>query len=120
MFKISTPRIATRASISAIVAVPVLAGLAAFLISGMMESKAAPVGKIGPGYARMQPVDLGKPDKIAYSTPYHSRVATPPVSRTNQPAPSMIAAPVKTPAPPMMIAEAPQSRYSRPDIHRVY
>ena len=74
--------------------------------------------KIGPGYARIPPADFGKPDKVAYSTPYHPHVA-PRESRTNRPAPSMIAVPA-TPAPPMVIARADQSADSRPDIHRIY
>jgi hypothetical protein len=79
------------------------------------------VTKIGPGYARMQPVYLGKPEKVVYSPPYYPRVAAPRVSRISQPAPSSIAAKATTPAAPrIMIVEAAQSSYSRPDIHRVY
>jgi hypothetical protein len=77
-----------------------------------------PAGKIGPGYARMPPPDFGKLDKVVYSAPYYPHVA-PRESRTNRPAPSMIAVPA-TPAPPMVIARADQSADSRPDIHRSY
>jgi hypothetical protein len=77
-----------------------------------------PAGKIGPGYGRLPPADFGKLDKVAYSAPYYPHAA-PRESRTNQPAPSMIAAPA-TPAPPMVIARADRSTDSRPDIHRAY
>jgi hypothetical protein len=35
----------------------------------VVPSEGAPQ-KIGPGYARMQPIDLGKPERVTYSTPY--------------------------------------------------
>jgi hypothetical protein len=78
-----------------------------------------PAGKIGPGYARMLPPDFGKPEKVAYSTPYHARVA-PRGSRTRQPAPAMIAVLTRPPATPMVIARAAPSADSRPDIHRAF
>jgi len=78
-----------------------------------------PAGKIGPGYGRMPPADFGKPEKVAYSTPYRPHVALN-RPRTHQPAPSMIAELTTTPAPPMVIARAEQSTDSRPDIHRIY
>jgi hypothetical protein len=74
----------------------------------------ASVGKIGPGYGRMQPLDLGKPDKVAYATPHYPHGAAPAVLRARQPGP--IARP--SPLPPTMVAEAAQSR--SPDVHRVY
>jgi hypothetical protein len=74
----------------------------------------ASVGKIGPGYGRMQPLDLGKPDKVAYATPHYPHGAAPAVLRARQPSP--IARP--SPLPPTMVAEAAQSR--SPDVHRVY
>ena len=74
------------------------------------------VGKIGPGYGRMQPLDLGKPEKVAYPTPYYPHVTAPTVLRTRQPAPSAIVSPL--PSPPMVIADVAQSR--APDIHRIY
>src|ERR1041384_8672181 len=76
-----------------------------------------PAGKIGPGYARMPPADFGKPEKVMYSPPYHSRVA-PRGSRIGQPAPSMIAALTTTPATPIVIGRAAQSADSRTDIQR--
>lgn len=75
--------------------------------------------KIGPGYARMPPADFGKPEKVAYSTSYYPH-AEPRGPRTNEPAPSGIAALVTAPAPSMVIARAEQSTYRRPDIHRIY
>jgi hypothetical protein len=78
------------------------------------------VTKIGPGYARMQPVYLGKPEKVADSPPYYPRVAMPRVSRISERAPSSGAAKPATPAAPVIIVEATQSAYSRPDIHRIY
>jgi hypothetical protein len=85
--------------------------------NGSVSTRAS-VGKIGPGYGRMQPADFGKPDKVTYSVPYHPQAA-PRASRIDQPAPSTIAAPA-TPAPPMVIARADRSTDSRPDIHRAY
>jgi hypothetical protein len=103
-----------------VVAVSVVAG--AFgatmaLTQGKSASAAivqASVGKIGPGYGRMQPLDLGKPDKVTDATPYYPHGAAPAVLRTRQPGP--IARP--SPLPPTMVAEAAQSR--SPDVHRVY
>ena len=89
-------------------------------IEGASAARAqAPGAKIGPGYARMQPVDLGKPEKVAYSAPYYPHV-TSRAARITQPAPSMVTAPVMTAAPRIMIVEAVQSSYSRPDVHRVH
>jgi hypothetical protein len=95
-----------------------------------------PVKKIGPGYARMQPVDHGKPEKVVYSPPYYPHTATPPASTTRRPAPPVRtaiapanAAPImKAPvmiapatiAAPMAIAGAVRPRYTRPDIHQIY
>jgi hypothetical protein len=119
MFKFNKPRILTMPSISAIVSVPILAAVAAFVICGMMMSNAEAVRKIGPGYARMQPINLGRPEKIAYSTPYYMRVAAPLASRANHLAPSNIAT-LTTASSLVIVAEAVPSSYSRPDIHRVY
>lgn len=81
-----------------------------------------PVGKIGPGYARMRPIDLGKPEKVAYSTPYYPHAAVPRTVRANKhAAPTIIAAPSSSiTAPPIRITAADQSSNSLPDIHRVY
>ena len=107
------------------VAVSVI-GVAFFATMALMPVESAvaagpqvPVGKIGPGYARMQPVDFGKPEKVAYSTPYYPRVVSPRMPTLAKPAPSNIAALVTAP-PKTIIAEAVQSSYSRPDVHRVY
>jgi hypothetical protein len=77
-----------------------------------------PAGKIGPGYARIPLADLGKPEKVAYSTPYYPHPA-PREPRPSQPTPLMIVVPA-TLAPPMVIAQADRSTDSRPDIHRGY
>jgi hypothetical protein len=74
-----------------------------------------PAEKIGPGYARIPPADLGKPEKVAYSTSYYP----PREPRPSQPTPLMIVVPA-TLAPPMVIAQADRSTDSRPDIHRAY
>jgi hypothetical protein len=74
------------------------------------------VGKIGPGYARMQPVNLGKPEKIVASTPYDPHRSTPTLSRVKQTAQRAIPAPPALP--PIMIAESAKS--GPPDIHRIY
>src|SRR3954466_13961598 len=102
------------------VAATVLGG--AFAAAMAMTSDNAPSGpsrlggKIGPGYARMPAADFGKPEKVAYSSPYYPRVqARGP--RTHEPAPAVIAA---FTAPPIAIGPAEPSAYRRPDIHRVY
>ena len=75
--------------------------------------------KIGPGYARMQPVYLGKPEKLVYSTPYYyPHTATPAESWKNRPAPSVVTAIATTTS--TVVAEVVQPGYVRPDIHRVY
>jgi hypothetical protein len=73
-------------------------------------------GKIGPGYARMPAADFGKPEKVAYSSPYYPH-AQPRGPRTHEPAASVIAA---FTAPPLAIGQAEPSAYRRPDIHRFY
>ena len=77
------------------------------------------VGKIGPGYARRQPVNLGKPEKVAESTPYRPHTAKSGASRDKQLRP-IIAARQSTTEPPMKIAEAAQSTYRRPDFQRIH
>src|SRR5689334_8028217 len=76
-------------------------------------------GKIGPGYGRRPPVNLGKPEKVVESTPYRSRVAKRGVSRHKQPR-SIVAARPATAGAPMKIADVAQSTYSRPHIQRFY
>ena len=90
--------------------------------SAAATARPATAGKIGPGYARMQPADRGKPEKVVYSTPYYPHVATPSVSRSmKQHAPAIIAtAPVVANTPPLVVT-AIQSSYNSPDLHhRVY
>jgi hypothetical protein len=76
-------------------------------------------GKIGPGYGRRPPINLGKPEKVVDSTPYLSQVTKPGMSRHKQPRPIVAARPAAA-GPPMKIAEVAQSTYSRPDIRRFY
>jgi len=87
--------------------------------SALAVSPQVSIGKIGPGYARMQPVNFGKPEKLTYSTPYYPHVA-PRVSGINQRTPSIIVALVATSAAPMAIAGAARSTYNQPDVHRIY
>jgi len=75
--------------------------------------------KIGPGYGRRPPVNLGKPEKVVDSTPYRPRAAKPAVSRHKQSRPIVAARPA-TARPPMKIAEAGPSAYGRPAIQRFH
>jgi hypothetical protein len=72
-------------------------------------------GKIGPGYGRRPPVNLGKPEKIIESTPYRPHVAKPRVSGYKQ-SRQIVAARPATAGPPVKIVEAAPSAYGRPDI----
>lgn len=51
-------------------------GIAALIVLGMgfaatmALTGGSPSDKIGPGYGRMQPIDLGKPDKVISIPPY--------------------------------------------------
>jgi hypothetical protein len=76
-------------------------------------------GKIGPGYGRRPPVNLGKPEKFVESTPYRPHAAKPGLSR-HKPLRPVIAARSATAGPPMKIAEVVQSTYSRPDVQRFH
>jgi hypothetical protein len=80
------------------------------------------VGKIGPGYARMRPIELGKPDKVAYSTPYYPHAKTLRAARAKQQhaAPIVVAEFPAAATAPTKIAAADRSFYSLADIHRVY
>jgi len=79
----------------------------------------APVSKIGPGYARMQPIYEGKPDKVLYTTPYYIPVRAHFVV-SKRPAPlRSIEAVIAPPAIPVHMAVA-QPSYSAPDFHRIY
>jgi hypothetical protein len=75
--------------------------------------------KIGPGYGRRPPVNLGKPEKIIVSTPYRPHVTKSRVSRHKQSRPVAAARPA-TAGPPMKIAEAAPSAYGRSDIQRFH
>ena len=78
----------------------------------------APGGKIGPGYARMQPIDMGKPDKVVSIPPYSIPVKTRVAAAKRTPAKS-IESLIAESAPPLVVAVAPPS-YFRPDAHRIY
>jgi hypothetical protein len=80
------------------------------------------VRKIGLGYARLLPIERGKPQKVAYSTPYYRHVAAPRAATAKQhPAPTtIIAESSAATTPPTKIAAAGQSSDSLTDIHRVY
>jgi hypothetical protein len=112
----------TCACVFAVVAVATVAfsatmALTPEIVSARTEPVAA--GKIGPGYGRRPPINLGKPEKVVDSTPYRLRVAKRGVSRHKQPRPVVAARPAAA-GPPMKIAEVAQSTYSRPDIQRLY
>jgi hypothetical protein len=89
---------------------------ATFCATLMVLPSEGAVAKIGPGYGRMQPIDEGKPERVAYSVPY----SIPARSQAPQAKPvRIIAEPVVAQlAPPLVIAAA-QPSYIR-DIHRVY
>ena len=85
------------------------------------QSAASTIGlgdKIGPGYARMQPPNMGKPEKVRYWTPYYPHTATLTLSRTKKPKAST--APALLPSTPMVIAARAQSSFSHPEIGRIY
>jgi hypothetical protein len=89
---------------------------ATFCATLMVMPSDGAVEKIGPGYARMQPIDEGKPERVAYSVPYS--IPARPQAPKAKPV-RIIAEPVVARlAPPLVIAAA-QPSYSR-DIHRVY
>jgi hypothetical protein len=72
--------------------------------------------KIGPGYGRMQPINEGKPESVAYSMPsaIPARLAAPKAKPLR-----VIAEPVVAQLPPPLVIATAQPSYSR-DIHRVY
>jgi len=94
------------------------------LVPGESAGAAAPLmsaGKIGPGIARMRPIDLGKPEKVAYSNPYYLRVNAPRTTKVKKQSPPMIVAePPWAATAPTKVAAAYRSSYSAADIHRVY
>jgi hypothetical protein len=79
----------------------------------------ASAGKIGPGYGRRPPVNLGKPEKIVDSTPYRPRGVKQAVSRHKQSRPVVAARPASA-EPPMKLAEAAPSAYGRPYIQHFH
>src|SRR5215204_5232873 len=112
----------TCAYVFAIVAVVGGAYSATIALTAENASAAVPqvsAGKIGPGYGRRPPVNLGKPEKVVDSTPYRPHTAKPGMSRHKQLRPIIAARPA-TAGPPMKIAEAAKSTYSRSDIQRFH
>jgi hypothetical protein len=105
--------------VAAVVVVAFSATIALTAKNASAVSSRASGGKIGPGYARMQPVNLGKPEKVVESTPYRPHTAKPGVSRHKQSRPIIVARPA-TIGPPMKLAAVAQSAYRRPDIQRFY
>jgi hypothetical protein len=77
-----------------------------------------PGGKIGPEYARMQPANFGKPEKVAYLPPYSPHVVPRRTQTSSQPAPPVTIALVAKSL-PILFAVAKQSSYGWPDIHRI-
>ena len=100
----------------ALVSVAVTATLALSPNQRESESK-VPVAKIGPGYARMQPIDEGKPEKVLYTKPYSIPVRAHVVA-SKRAAPSIETLIAQT-APPVYVAVV-QPSYSAPDFHRIY
>ena len=87
---------------------------ATFCATLMVMPSESAVAKIGPGYSRMQPINEGKPERVAYSVPYSIPArsqAAKPVRIISEPVVAQL-------APPLVITTA-ESSYSR-DIHRVY
>jgi hypothetical protein len=112
----------TCAYVFAVAAVVGAALSATIALTAENASAVAPqvsAGKIGPGYARRPPVNLGKPEKVVESTPYRPHTAKPGVSGHKQLRPIIAARPA-TAGPPMKIAEVAQSASSRPAIQRFH
>ena len=89
---------------------------AAFAYSTDNVPKVAAVTKIGPGYARMQPINEGKPEKVLYTTPYTIPARV--VAKAKH-APSSIEALIPQLAPSVRVAEAEAPRFTH-DFHRIY
>src|SRR4029079_6310370 len=89
---------------------------ATFCATLMLMPNEGALEKIGPGYSRMQPINLGKPERVYYSTTYSIPVRPPaptakPVRVITEPVVAQLASP--------FIIATSQPSYSR-DIHRVY
>jgi hypothetical protein len=112
--QISRPGLRSRATTRTVAAIAVVG--AAFCATLMVMPSEGAVEKIGPGYGRMQPINEGKPERVAYSVPYviPARSQAPKA----KPVRAIVEPVVAQLAPPLVIAAA-QPSYSR-DIHRVY
>jgi hypothetical protein len=78
----------------------------------------APSNKIGPGYARMQPINQGRPDAVIYIPPYSIPVRARAEAVKRPPVNNIADLSTEIPA-PVVVATTPAS-YIRPDIHRIY
>jgi hypothetical protein len=111
--QMSRPGLRSRAITYTYAAVALVGAFVAALM--VMPSEGA-VEKIGPGYARMQPIDEGKAEKVTYSVPYSVPVRShaPEVKPVR-----VIAEPVVAQLAPALRIAAEQPSYSV-DIHRVH
>jgi hypothetical protein len=75
-------------------------------------------GNIGPGYAHMQPINEGKPDKVLYTTPYTMPARTHVVAKAKH-VPSSIEALIAQSGLSVCVAEVGAPRFP-PDLHRIY
>jgi hypothetical protein len=90
---------------------------AAFAFSSESVPPAAAVTKIGPGYGRMQPIDLGRPEKVINATRYTIPVRVQVAGAKR--APTSIETLIAPSAPPVHIAAVEAPRFA-PDLHRIY
>jgi hypothetical protein len=92
---------------------------AAFCAALVVIPGEAAIQKIGPGNARMQPINYGKAEKAAYSVPYsipaHSQTKAKPVRVVADP----VLAEFFGASSPLTVAAAAQPSFSG-DIHRIY
>jgi hypothetical protein len=84
----------------------------------MPLTSVAPGGKIGPGYARMQPINVGKPEKVVAIPPYSIPVAARAVAMKRSPTKTTESLIVES-APPLTVAVA-QPAYVRSTLHQIY
>jgi hypothetical protein len=78
--------------------------------------------KIGPGYATMRPIDLGKPDKPVYTVhavPRSAAKVRVAATAVTQPSASIAALPLSVKFAPLVIAAGYPSTGAH-DIHRIY
>ena len=110
--------IGTCAYVFGITALVGVAATAAFAYSTGDVPQVAAVTKIGPGYARMLPINEGKPEKVLYTTPYTIPVRANAVASAPRPS-SSIEALIAQSAPSVRVAVVEAPRFT-PDFHRIY